>query len=114
MPVGLHRAGEIAFFILRQRGIPIVAVLESSPEGRRFFMGQPVLRLDALPRLACDGVVIASFQDTRHLRSQLATWGVLGAQIIAIPDRRAFAELPQVAQETGQRRAEPFMEAVRP
>ncbi len=84
--VGTGEVAEIAFLILQQHGVRVVAVMEESLDGRRLFMNQPVRTLEELPRLSYDWIVIASFKDSRVILQRLAAWGVPKERIVRIPD----------------------------
>ena len=69
---GTGEVAEIAFLILQQHGVHIVAVLEESRDGNRLFMNQPVKALEEFLTLSYDWVVIASFKGTRPILQCLA------------------------------------------
>lgn len=89
--VGTGEVAEIAFLILQQRGVQVVAVADESLDGRRLFFNQQVRPLEELPTLSYDWVVIASFKETRHILNRLSGWGVPKERIIRIPDREPMA-----------------------
>lgn len=109
--IGTGEVAEIAFLIMQQRGVHIVAVLDESRRGAAAFMSQPVKPLGELPKLSYDWVVVASFQETRHIRHRLAAWGVPREKIITIPEGQAF---PETTPETLRAAPEMLVEAARP
>ena len=82
---GTGELAEIAYVLMQQRGLQIVAVVDGGADGA-VFMNQPVRPLSALPDLSFDRVVIASFTDHHTLLHQLARWGVPPDKIITVPE----------------------------
>ncbi len=82
---------EIAFVIMQQRGLNVVAVVDEPVEPAAVFMHQPVQPLSVLPRLAFDQVVIASFKDHQKIIQQLRRHGVPSEKIITLSDEEGAA-----------------------
>ena len=97
--IGTGEVAEIAFLIMQQRGVHIVAVMDESRGSATAFMNQPIRMLGELSKLSYDWVVVASFQETSHIRSRLALSGVPSEKIITIPDGEAFPGFPPATPE---------------
>ena len=82
---GTGELAEIAYVLMQQRGLQIVAVVEDGTNGATF-MSQPVRHLSAIPTLSFDRLVVASFTDHHKLLHQLARWGGPPDRIITVPE----------------------------
>ncbi len=89
--IGADEVAEIAFLVLQQHRVPVIAVLEDAPAGAVRFMNQPIGSIDRLPALAYDWIVIASFTDARKVVQRLSQEGVPAHKIITIPEEERLA-----------------------
>ncbi len=108
---GMGELAEIAFLLMQQRGLTIVAVVDDSAPDGSVFMGHPVQPLTALAKVACDCVVIASFADREPLLQRMREVGIPKERILALSDHgqlssalppsatRALPVSPSISQE---------------
>ncbi len=91
---GTGELAEIAFLLVQQHGLQIVAVVDEASAGT-VFMDRPVQPVAALAGGACDFVVVASFADLERIRQRLGEAGVPAERILALSDR---APMPAASQ----------------
>lgn len=104
---GTGEIAEIAFVLMQQHGLQVVAVVEEPLNGTTSFMNRPVRPLSDLASIPFDWILIASFKDNRKIIQQLSQCGVPEEKIITISEeghtpalRRARARAILEAPET--------------
>lgn len=104
---GTGEMAEIAFGLMQQHGLPVVAVVDEPLNGAMTFMNRPVRPLSDVASIPFDWILIASFQDNRKIIRQLSQCGVPEEKIITISEeghtpalRRARARAILEAPET--------------
>jgi len=83
---GTGEMAEIAFVLMQQHGLQVVAVVEEPLNGQTAFMHLPVTPLADVAARSFDWVLIASFQDNRKIIQQLRQCGVTEEQIVTISE----------------------------
>ncbi len=85
---GRGEVAEIAFLVCQQSGLNVTAVVDQDASPGDRFMNQPIKRLEELPTVTFDRVVVASLKDRQQIVQLLCEWGVAKDQIIVIPDEQ--------------------------
>lgn len=83
---GTGEMAEIAFVLMQQHGLQVVAVVEEPLNGQTAFMHLPVTPLADVAARSFDWVLIASFKDNRKIIQQLSQCGVTEEKIITISE----------------------------
>ena len=83
---GTDELAEIAFQVIQERGLSVVAIIDDGRNGKITVMNQPVRDLSVLRTLTFDWVVIASFKDPRKIMQQLSHMGVPSEKIVTISE----------------------------
>ncbi|MDP3723130.1 MAG: winged helix-turn-helix domain-containing protein [Candidatus Omnitrophota bacterium] len=81
---GTGELAEIAFLTIREMGLELVGVVEDPPKRQRF-LGHPVQRIEAVPSMVYDRIIVASLQDRRAQLQQLVALGVSLERMIVLP-----------------------------
>jgi len=92
---GADEVSEVAFLLLQQHGIHVVAVIDESSSGRSPFINLPVKRFEELSTLEFDWIVVASVKDADRMVARLCEAGVPGDKIIAITNHGSLLGAPQ-------------------
>lgn len=91
---GTGEVAEIAFLVLQQQGMDVVAVVDRYVNGGTFFMHHPVRSLAELPTLTFDRAVVASWRDRDAMAQELSNWGVPPEKLIVIPLKKRAGSVP--------------------
>ncbi len=86
---GTSEVAEVAFLMMQQHGVRIVAVVDDASDSQTFFMDQRVRHPQELARCTFDWVVVAVLKDADRVLQDLRRYGVAEKQIIALPDHGA-------------------------
>lgn len=90
---GTGELAEIAFQVMQEHALSVVAVIDDGRNGKGTLMNQPVRGPSVLRTLTFDWVVIASFHDHRKIIHQLNQVGVPPEKIVTISGQSNAATL---------------------